>query len=246
MEKWEWGQEQWDAIDWISYGRSRKGLARHERIKLTKITIGWAMDPRRSAKMEGEETSICGWCHQEHNERYHVFSCAAGKPGRMRLWYKMRARLESKGSSEDILDAWERTAQDGGREPDGRVNPLIFGFVTLKEAQAQCLLTEYDHWGTMAARDWMQWTLAIWAEYIEAMHEEEGAARVRLDAQVCEVHEKVMRDATWRQECSIPLGKLLAKTGATKQQWLDYWLAQLGKSRGKRQVTLMHLFGGPK
>jgi hypothetical protein len=242
-EKLGWSSEQWDNIDWKSYRLGRRSLRRHERHNLTKLTIGWVMDPRRSQLFEQTDGGVCGWCQETQAEKYHVFCCAAGRTNRLRLWYGVRERLEQRGSGGELMDKWEDMVQDGARDETGTVATVIFGFVPKQVVQDQMVTTSNEHWGTIATREWMKWALAVWYEYVEAMHAEEGAREVRLDQNISAAYQRIERDATWKRECGERLNVILKLDVVAKQQWLDYWTARF-KRGGKRQVTLMQLFRG--
>jgi hypothetical protein len=245
-DKLGWSGEHWEAIDWRSYKLGRRGLQRYERTKLTKLTIGWVMDPRRSSLLEGGENGTCGWCSQAQEQKYHVYCCPAGEACRRRLWYDMRSRLEKLGGSIDVLEQWEDLVTSGARGNNGSVEATIFGFIRQEVVKEQVKRSSNEHWGTIAAREWMKWSLAVWTTYVEALHAEEGAAIARLDQRIQEAYQKIARDESWSTECKTKEKVLLRQDVTTKQQWLDYWLAKFKNSGGKRQVTLVQLFRGSK
>jgi hypothetical protein len=156
----------------------------------------------------------------------------------------MRGRLEKAGSEAELLDRWEAIVEQGVVNEAGSVETVIFGFIPKWEVTRQRTHTSNEHWGTIAAREWMKWALAVWAEYVAVLHEKEGVVQVQIDQRIRTTYQRIGRDEGWARECKVKLETLLRKDTVTKQQWLDYWTAKFKHSGGKRQVTLVQLFRG--
>ena len=73
LEKFQWGEEEFNIIDWTAVEQARKGCTKGENVKIAKLMYDWVNTGHQKAKMDQDE--ICQCCGIEEEKLEHMYQC---------------------------------------------------------------------------------------------------------------------------------------------------------------------------
>ena len=73
LAKFQWGEEEFNIIDWTAVEQARKGCTKGKNVKIKKLMYDWINTGHQKAKMDQEE--ICPCCGIEEETLEHMYQC---------------------------------------------------------------------------------------------------------------------------------------------------------------------------
>ena len=71
LEKFQWGEEEFNTIDWNTLEQERKGCTKGENVKINKLMYDWVDTGHQKTKMNQDKICPCCGLEEETLEHMH-------------------------------------------------------------------------------------------------------------------------------------------------------------------------------